>query len=138
MAVSADAGYDIYNLHDNLLTISATPAKNTSSEDLQRALQQEIFSLQNNPVKPEELVRTKALLIAQHVFDQDSRTNQAMNLAIPEVTGLSWRKENEFISGIENVTAQQIQSVAKRYLNPDNLTIAILEPGEAHASSIVH
>ena len=52
MAVSADADYDIYNLHDNLLTISATPAKKTSSEDLQRALQQEMFSLQNNPVTP--------------------------------------------------------------------------------------
>ena len=62
------------------------------------------------------------------MYDQDSRTSQAMNLAIPEVTGLSWRKENEFISGIEKVTAQQIQSAAKRYLIPDNLTIAILEP----------
>lgn len=148
MAVSADAGYDIYNLHDNLLTISATPAKNTSSEDLQRVLQQEVFNLQNNPVKQEELARTKALLIAQHIYDQDSRTSQAMNLAIPEVTGLSWRKENEFISGIGKVSAQQIQSVAKRYLIPDNLTIAILEPilksgatvseGEAHASSAIH
>jgi zinc protease len=147
-AVSADAEYDLYNLHDNLLTISATPAKNISSEDLQRALQQEVSSLQNNLVKPEELARTKALLIAQHVFDQDSRTAQAMNLAIPEVTGLSWRKESEFISGIEKVTAQQIQAAAKRYLIPDNLTIAILEPisksdatvteGEAHDSSTVH
>jgi zinc protease len=148
LAVSASADYRLYNLHSNLLTLSATPAKNTTNEQMQLALQEEIARLQNTLVSPQELARAKALLIAQHVYDQDSRNAQAMNLGLPEVTGLSWRKENEFTRAIENVTAAQIQAVAKKYLTTDTLTIAILDPivqpnapaikGEPHDTAIVH
>lgn len=147
IAASVSADYDLYNLYSNLLTLSATPAKQVSSNDLQRALQKEIQNLQTNLVSPAELSRAKALIVAEHVFDQDSPTAQAFNLALPEVTALSWQKENDFVSHIESVTAEQIQAVAKRYLIPERLTIGILDPilqtgaapiqGELHDNSSI-
>lgn len=128
IAVSASANYDLYNLYNNLFILSATPAKQVSTEILQRALQKEIQNFQNNLVSPEELAKAKALLIASHVFDQDSLTTQALNLGLPEVTGLSFQKESEFVSRIEDVTAQQIRSVAKQYFIDEKLTVGILDP----------
>lgn len=128
IAVSTSADYDVYNLYNNLFTISATPSKGVSPDQLQQALQKQVENLQNDLVSPEELDRAKALIIAQHVYDLDSLSNQAINLGIAEVTGAGWRTESEFISRIENINAQQIRSIAQRYLVKDNLTMAVLDP----------
>lgn len=149
IAVSVSADYGIYNLYSNLLTLSATPAKSTSKEDLQQALAKEVARLQTDLVSPEELARAKASLVASHVYDQDSLMEQAINLGLPEVTGLSWQLEQQLITKIENVTAEQIRTAAKRYLVADNLTIGYLDPitqtnapattGEPHDhSTIIH
>lgn len=148
-AVSVSADYDIYNLYSNLFTVSGTPAKSTSKEKLQQSLEKEVNRLQTDLVSPEELARAKASLIAGHVYDQDSLTAQALNLGLPEVTGLSWQLEPQLIAKIEAVTAQQIRTAAKRYLTPDRLTIGFLDPiiqadapattGEPHDhSTIIH
>jgi len=148
IAANVAANYDLYNLYSNLFLLSATPGKQTKNEDLKKALGKEILSLQKDLVTQDELSRAKALLIAEHVFGQDSLTTQAINLGLPEVTGLSWQREAEFVTRIENVTAQQIRSVAKRYFTPENLTTAVLDPilqpgapvnkGPAHENSIIH
>lgn len=128
IAVSTSADYDIYNLYNNLFSISATPSKGVSTDQLQQALQKQVDDLQNNLVLPEELERAKALIIAQHVYDLDSLSNQAINLGIAEVTNVGWQAEKEFVSRIENINAQQIRSVAQRYLVNDNLTVGVLDP----------
>lgn len=128
IAVSTSANYDIYNLYNNLFTISAIPAKGVSPEQLQQALQKQVDNLQNDLVTPEELDRAKALIIAQHVYDQDSLSNQAINLGVAEVTGVGWRTETDFVLRIQNINAQQIRSVAQRYLVNNNLTVGILDP----------
>ncbi len=128
IAVSTSANYDIYNLYNNLFTISAIPAKGVSPEQLQQALQKQVDNLQNDLVTPEELDRAKALIIAQHVYDQDSLSNQAINLGVAEVTGVGWRAETDFVSRIQNINSQQIRSVAQRYLVNNNLTVGILDP----------
>jgi zinc protease len=150
IAASASANYDLYHLHSGLLTISATPTKNISSPDLQLALEKEVAQLQKDLVSPQELARAKALLVAEHVFEQDSLMAQAFNLGLPEMTGLSWRVESEFIPHIEKVTAQQVREAAQRYLTPTQLTVGVLEPvsqpstpasapsGEPHEQSTIH
>lgn len=149
IATSITADYDIYNLYSNVLTISATPAKSATVVDLENAVKKAIQDLQTNLVTTAELSRAKALLVAGHVFDQDSATAQAINLGLPEMTGLSWRVENDFVSHVQSVTAEQVRAVAKKYLGADNLTVGVLEPtgqsttpasgGEIHApAEIIH
>jgi zinc protease len=132
---SASADYDRYNLHENLLSLSATPSQQAKLTDVESALREEITRLQKQLVSADELKRAKALLIANHEFEQDSLMNQAFNLGLPEVTHLSWQVENDFVSHIRAVTPEQIQAVANRYLIPEKLTIGILNPIIAGASS---
>ncbi len=128
LAVSVSVNSDIYNLHSNLFTVSAIPRKNVNIQDLRAAIEKEIQTLQLNLVDSQELERAKASLAAAHVYEQDSTMYQAINLGIPEVTGLSWREEMAYVDRIENVTPEQIRSVAKRYLNPESLTVGTLTP----------
>ncbi len=130
VAVSASTDYNLYGLHNTLLTINAIPSKFVSLSNLIKAVQNEVVALQNTPVSAKELQTAKALIIAEHIFAKDSLVEQAISLAVPEMTGLSWRNELSFVNNIEAVTAEQIQAVAKQYLLPENLTIATLEPGE--------
>lgn len=136
IAASISASYDLYNLHSNLFLLSAVPAKKTSLTLLEQQIQKAVEQFKTALVTLEELQRAKALIIAQHVYDQDSLMSQAFNLAMPEMNGLSWRQEQEFIAHIEAVTAEQIQAAAKQYLVTSQLTIGRLEPiGETHETS---
>lgn len=124
--VSVD--YDIYNLYENLFSISATPSQKIPMAKVENALKDELLQVQTQLVNPEELRRAKALLIANHEFEQDSLMSQAFNLGVPEVTQLTWKMEDNFVPKIRAVTAAQVQDVAKRYLVPEKLTTGILNP----------
>ena len=128
IASVAQAGYDIYTLHSDLLTLTGVPVQGHSVSALQAAFLQQVKKLQTQPVRPEELERVKAQVIAQNVYQNDSLDNQALNIGIPESIGLSWRVDQQYVQRIKAVTPQQIQQVAKQYLIPARLTVAVLHP----------
>jgi len=45
-----------------------------------------------------------------------------------ETVGLGWQRMDEYSEKIKQVTPEQIQQVAKKYLVKDHLTVAILDP----------
>jgi zinc protease len=45
-----------------------------------------------------------------------------------ETVGLDWRVADSYVERIRAVTAEQVQAVARKYLIPDRLTVAVLEP----------
>ena len=51
-----------------------------------------------------------------------------MQLGTLETVGLGWQHADEYSDKIKQVTAEQIQQVAKKYLLEDQLTVAVLEP----------
>jgi zinc protease len=51
-----------------------------------------------------------------------------MMLGEAETVGAGWRWGNQFLERIRSVTPQDIQRVARRYLNADNRTVGILVP----------
>lgn len=128
LAASASAYYSIYNLYSNLLYLTLTPSKQTSLATLENVLSNALIQLQTQMVDATELQRAKALIIAEHVYDQDSLLSQVISLAMPEVNNLSWRLEDEFTQRIEAVTADQVLAAAKKYLVKTELTIGSLQP----------
>ena len=54
-------------------------------------------------------------------------------LELYELTG-GWREMNNYMEGIRKVTREDVQRVAKKYLNPDQRTIGTLLP-QARRSS---
>ena len=53
---------------------------------------------------------------------------QAMEIGMLEAVGLSWQDEPKMMEMIRSVTADEVQSVAKRYFSEDSLSVATLDP----------
>ncbi len=128
IAVEANAGYNLTSRLDDLFELEGTPAEGKTVWDVEAALKQEISQLQTKLVEPSELQRIKAQVLAGEVYQRDSNFYQAMQLGMLETVGLGWQKEAEYVGKINQVTAEQVRNVARKYLIDDHLNIAYLEP----------
>ncbi len=128
VAASAGAGYDGFDRMDSLFLLSGTPSDGYTVKDLERALIEQVERLRETPPDDEELERVKAQIRAEKVYEQDSIFYQAMQIGILETVGLSWRDAEQYLERIEAVTADQVRTVAKKYLVEDRLTVAELVP----------
>ena len=128
IAVSAGAGYGLTNRLSNLFELEATPAEGKTVADLEAALKGEIKKLQEELISNDELQRIKAQVLATDIYQKDSGFYQAMEIGTLETAGLGWQKADEYVPKINQVTAEQVREVAKKYLVDDHLTIAYLEP----------
>ena len=84
--------------------------------------------MQDEPVRAEELQRVKTRVVAADVFARDSIHAQANEVGTLEAIGLGWRELDAYLPGVRAVTAEQVQAVARKYLVPDRLTVAVLDP----------
>ncbi|MGB9670296.1 MAG: M16 family metallopeptidase [Halothiobacillaceae bacterium] len=128
LAGEVSVGYDADSRLHDLFQISAVPSEGVSVGQLEQALRQEVARLREEPVSAEELARVKAQVIAAEVYGRDSVFYQAMRLGAYETVGLGYRRLNELVSGIEAVTDEQVQAVARKYLIDDRLTVGVLDP----------
>jgi zinc protease len=128
IAVSAGAGYDMNSRLSDMFLLEATPAEGKSVFDMEYALKQEVYDLQNQLVSPDELQRIKAQVLANDIYQKDSNFYQAMQLGLLETVGIGWQKADEYVGKINQVTAEQVREVARKYLIEDTLTVAYLDP----------
>ena len=128
IAVDADAGYNMYALHNNMFELDGTPAPGHTVAELEAALHEQIARLRDEKVSADELDRVKAQVIAGKIYQKDSVFYQGMVLGTLETVGLSYRLADEYVDKIKAVTAEQVQEVARKYLIDDHLTVAQLEP----------
>lgn len=128
IASSAGAGYELYGRQSGLFLLDATPSKDITMTNLEQALLDEINKIKNQPPSKKELERVKAQVMAATVYEQDSSFYQAMQLGVLETVGLGWEVKQNYLKKIQQVTAEQVQSVAKKYLVQDQLTLALLDP----------
>ncbi len=139
LAVSAGAGYGLASRLPGLFTLEATPAAGKTVWDLEAALKNEITDLQIKLVDTVELQRIKAQVLAAAVYERDSNFYQAMQLGMLETVGLGWQKADDYVPKVNQITAEQVREVARKYLVEDKLSVAYLEPlpinesaGETH------
>ena len=92
------------------------------------AVREEIEALKNSLVSKNELARIKAQVVSNDVFERDSVFYQAMIIGMFETVGLSWKESEKYVESIKAVTAEQVQAVARKYLQDDRLTVAVLDP----------
>jgi zinc protease len=129
IAVDVDAGYDmIQRGRHSIFVVDGTPSEGKTAGELEAALMQEIDKIKTGGVTEEELLRVKAQVIASDVYQRDSMFYQAMQIGQLETAGFSWRILKDYPTKLQAVTAEQVQAVAKKYLNKDNLTVATLDP----------
>jgi zinc protease len=128
IAVSIGANYGLTSRLPELFTLEATPAEGKTVWQLESALKDEITKLQLNLVDEEELQRIKAQVLAKAVYERDSNFYQAMQLGLLETVGLSWKAVDEYVTKVNQVTAEQVREVANKYLIEDKLSVAYLDP----------
>ena len=128
IAVQAGAGYSAFTRLDTLFTLVGVPAQGHDAAGLEAAFRREIRRLQDEPVRAEELQRVKTRVVAADVFARDSIHAQANEVGTLEAIGLGWRELDAYLPGVRAVTAEQVQAVARKYLVPDRLTVAVLDP----------
>jgi len=128
IAVSAGAGYDMFDRIDNLFLFDGRPSTGNSIEDLEKELRAQVQRLHTTLATQDELDRIKAQVVAAKIYGLDSVFYQGMQIGTLETVGLDHKILDEYVNRIRAVTAEQIQAVAKKYLIDDGLTVAILEP----------
>lgn len=130
IATSAGAGYNLYARLSTLFNLEAIPAKGQTLEGLEAALRAQIDLLKREPVSSDELARIKAQVLANAIYERDSVFYQAMQIGMAETVGLGWQKVDEYVDRVKAVTAEQVMTVAQKYLIDDRLSVAWLEPVE--------
>lgn len=127
LALSVDADHSLISRDPGLFYMSVEVLPGKELTDAEKALEQEIEGLKNEPVTEEELQKVKNQLEAGFIYSQDSLFYQAMLLAQYEILS-DWRKIDDYTPSIRKVSPQDIMRVAKHYLIPNNRTVGILIP----------
>ncbi|MEM7650927.1 MAG: pitrilysin family protein [Pseudomonadota bacterium] len=119
IASGAGLAYRSAAWDDASLWVYATPLPDNALEDAQRALIEELRLLVKDGVTEEELSDSKSRLKDQAIYARDSLTGPAMVMGYGLITGQSLDDIEYWPYDIDGVSAEDIQDVAARYLNPD-------------------
>ncbi len=128
IATEASAGYDDIARGPGMFSVDASPVEGTSIAVVEAALKEEIARLIKDGVNPAELARVKAQVLASQIYQQDSLFYQAMQIGEWTTAGLDYKAREIRYAKLKEVTAEQVQEVARKYLVDDHLTVAVLDP----------
>jgi len=128
LASNVGAEYDATSRGPSLFMLEGTPSEGKSVTEIEDGLREQIAILKRDGVSEEELKRVKAQVTASEVYKLDSLFYQAMQIGQMESIGLSYKTIPLILKKLQAVTAQQVQDVAREFLQDDQLTMAVLEP----------
>ena len=95
---------------------------------VEKELLAEAELLRNEGLTAEELKRAKAKIIGQKKIARQDLGNLASLTALDELYGLGYQRTELDDVKFEAVTMEQIKTVAKKYLKPDALVVAVVKP----------
>jgi zinc protease len=127
LALYAGGDYDNIANDPNLFYVYAGVMPGKTTEEVEKALYQEVEKLKTTPVTEEELQKAKNQIQASFIMGQDSVFYQAMLLGEYE-TVANWKLLEKYVDNIRSVTREDVQRVAKEYFSEDNRTVGILVP----------
>ncbi|MBI4644945.1 MAG: insulinase family protein, partial [Deltaproteobacteria bacterium] len=127
LALQAGADYDFDTANPTLFTLHAQPLPGKTVAQLESALEAEVKRLQTEAVGDKELQKAKNQTVAGYYMSLDSLFYRGMLLGRLE-TVARWTLVKEFVPKISQVTAADVQRVAKKYLVAENRNVGILSP----------
>ncbi|WP_239797525.1 M16 family metallopeptidase [Candidatus Nitrotoga arctica] len=128
LASNVGAEYDATSRGPSLFMLEGTPSEGKNVTEIEDGLREQIAILKRDGVSEDELKRAKAQVTASEVYKLDSLFYQAMQIGQMESIGLSYKTIPLILKKLQAVTAQQVQDVAREFLQDDQLTMAVLEP----------
>lgn len=95
-----------------------------------KAVLKQINLIKKKGVKPEELAKEKLRMRSEHVFHRQTASSVTYAQAIDEAFSGDYQFSRKYVEAVSHVTNDDIQRVAKKYLNNAALTTVILKPEE--------
>ena len=126
IAVSVSAGSS-WAKYPALFAFSAVPARGHTNQECEEAIYAEIEKLKTEPVSPEELAKAKTRSRASLNRQLASDSGLAAELTFYEVVTGDWRNLFRQLDRIEQVTAEDLQRVAKEYFTIKNRTVGVIK-----------
>jgi zinc protease len=111
--------------------IDVTASPKQKLPRLNSVLQNAIAQLIQKGVTPEEITRAKAQLEAAMVLGNRDIINQAMQLGNDQIITGDYHFTDRYLNAIRRVTPQDVQRVAKTYLQPQTSTVGYFQPTQA-------
>jgi zinc protease len=104
------------------------PAK---AEQVEKELLREAELLRTEGLTADELKRAKAKIIGQKKISRQDLGHLASSTALDELYGLGYERAELDDAKYEAVTLEEIKTVARKYLKPDALVVAVVRPEAA-------
>ncbi|MGH9782676.1 MAG: M16 family metallopeptidase, partial [Terriglobia bacterium] len=127
LVLNVDAGGSS-SLYPNLFVVSATPAQGKTTQEVEKAIYEEMAKIENEPPTDEELTRVRNGVDASLIRSLRSNNGVARMLASVEHVAGTWRYILTEREKLKAVTAEDVQRVAKKYFTPQNRTVGELRP----------
>ncbi|MGD9788127.1 MAG: M16 family metallopeptidase [Sulfuricellaceae bacterium] len=128
IANEVGAGYDAVSRGPALFVVEGTPSEGKTVGALEAAIRAELERIKKDGVTAEELARVRSQVVAAKVYQRDSMFYQGMVIGQMELSGLSYKDIDTRLARLQQVTAEQVRDVARKYLTDDNLTVGTLDP----------
>jgi len=112
--------------YPNLFAIFAKPRHPHTSAEVELSMYEEIERIKTNAVSTRELEKAKNQLKADFIKNLDSNLELANMISYFEILIGDYRYITNHLKIIEKVTPEDIMQVAKKYLIPENRTVANL------------
>lgn len=128
VADSVDAGNGLWGRGPQLFTLTGIPAAGKTPEQVEAALRAQVARVAREGVTEAELKRVKTRWIAGEIYKLDSVMGQARELGQAWLLGLPLDADQRLMARLNEVTAEQVKSVAARYFGDEQLSVGVLRP----------
>jgi zinc protease len=115
---------------------SASAESGKSMEEIDRVIQQEIGAIQQQPASKQEIDRAKTQLRAGYLLGYRDIDSQARQLGNDETTVGDFRFTDKYLAGVTQVSAADVQRVAKKYLQPRKRVLGFFEPDNSKGQPV--
>lgn len=127
IASSVSSEYEAFALNGTQFLIFALPADNHKLSELEKHVLEQIDIIKKDGISQDELQRVKVNVLASKVYSMDSLNSQAFILGSFASLGLDTDMAQDYLQTLLEITPEQIQAVANKYLTEDNMTVTFLK-----------
>jgi zinc protease len=127
IAASVSASYEL-TLDPYLFAVDATLRNGVEPARAEEAIVHELDRIKREGVPEEELARTKRQLHAQVVYSLEGVTNQSFALGFMDLVANDPAAWETFPAALQEVTSDDLQRVASKYLLDDQRTVGWFVP----------
>ena len=133
-SLTADVGCFYRPMADPyLFQVSATARPGVALDKIERAVLDELEKISAKPITDGEFERVLKQTRAQYVYAEDGVGNHGYRLGMLDVVA-SWRMYETFLENLEQVTKDDVQRVAQKYLAETNRIIGWFIPSNNSAA----